>query len=116
MRRQTDGFNRNDGASDKRIADMNIDDLLIAIIIAGIGLSGAYLRAEVLLHRRLTAAKRSRELVERELHNTRVRLEQKAFRVPARPDSNKRFPGDEGFRSRLTHLLTETSNSTTLGS
>jgi len=53
-----------------------MDDLLIAIIIAGIGLSGAYLRAELLLHRRMTAIQRRRELAEFELHAMRVPLEQ----------------------------------------
>ncbi len=35
---------------------MSLDDLLFAIITAGIGLSGAYLRAELLLHRNDEAA------------------------------------------------------------
>jgi hypothetical protein len=52
---------------------MILDDLLIAIIIAGIGLSGAYLRAELLLHRRMMAAHRQRELVQLELHIKIVR-------------------------------------------
>jgi hypothetical protein len=55
---------------------MNIDDLLIAIIIAGIGLSGAYLRAELLLHRRVTAVQRRRELMQLALHTKIVRLGQ----------------------------------------
>jgi hypothetical protein len=53
-----------------------MDYVLIAIIIAGIGLSGAYLRAELLLHRRATAVQRKTELVQRELHTKRVRLGQ----------------------------------------
>jgi hypothetical protein len=56
-----------------------MDDILIAIILAGIGLSGAYLRAELVLHRRLTAALRRREVLQRELHIQRVRPEQNAF-------------------------------------
>jgi hypothetical protein len=56
---------------------MNIDDLLFAIIIAGIGFSGIYLRAELLLHRRMTAIRRRRELVQLELHAKRVRVGQK---------------------------------------
>jgi hypothetical protein len=52
---------------------MSIDDLLIAIIMAGIGFSGAYLRAEFDMHRRITAAQRRRELVQLELHTKRVR-------------------------------------------
>jgi hypothetical protein len=51
-----------------------MDDLLITIIVAGIGLSGAYLRAELVLHRRTTALQRARELAQREVHSKRVRL------------------------------------------
>jgi hypothetical protein len=57
---------------------MSIDDILIAIIMAGIGLSGAYLRAQLVLHRRTTALQRARELVQREVHAKRVRLAQNA--------------------------------------
>jgi hypothetical protein len=62
---------------------MSIDDILIAIIMAGIGLSGAYLRAQLVLHRRTTALQRARELVQREVHAKRVRLAQNAR--PRRP-------------------------------
>lgn len=63
---------------------MTFDDLLFAIIIAGLGLSGAYLRAELLLHRRLTAAQRKSELLHLELHTNRVRLEQNGVSTPPR--------------------------------
>jgi hypothetical protein len=53
-----------------------MDYFLIAIIIAGIGLSGAYLRAELLLHRSMTAIQRRRELMQREFHAKRVGLAQ----------------------------------------
>jgi hypothetical protein len=53
---------------------VSIEDLLFAIILAGIALSGAYLRAELVLHRRTTALRRARELVQREVHAKRVRL------------------------------------------
>jgi hypothetical protein len=53
---------------------VSIYDLLFAIILAGIGLSGAYLRAELVLHHRTTALQRARELVQREVHATRVHL------------------------------------------
>lgn len=53
---------------------MSIDDLLFAIILAGIALSGAYLRAELVSHRRTTALQRARELVQREVRAKRVRL------------------------------------------
>ena len=54
---------------------MILDDLLFAIILAGMGLSGAYLRAELVLHRRMAALQRARELVQREVHAERVRIE-----------------------------------------
>jgi hypothetical protein len=53
---------------------VSIDDLLFAIILAGIALSGAYLRAELVLHRRTTALQHARELVQREVQAKRVRL------------------------------------------
>jgi hypothetical protein len=53
-----------------------MDYILIAIIVAGIGLSGAYLRAELVLHRRTTALQRARELVQRDVHAERVCLGQ----------------------------------------
>ncbi|MHB8478552.1 MAG: hypothetical protein ACYDBZ_20015 [Steroidobacteraceae bacterium] len=40
---------------------MNFDDLLIATIIGGIGLTGAYFRAEYLLWRKYKAAERQKE-------------------------------------------------------
>ena len=55
---------------------MILDDLLIVMIIAGIGLSVAYLRAEVFLYRRFKAAERRREALQRQLHIKRVRSEQ----------------------------------------
>ena len=54
---------------------VSIDDLFFAIILAGIGLSGAYLRAELVLHRRTIAVQRAREFVQREVHAKRVRIE-----------------------------------------
>jgi hypothetical protein len=50
-----------------------LDNLLIAIIIVGIGLSGAYLRAELLLHRRTTALQSRTELMQLELRSKKVR-------------------------------------------
>ena len=54
---------------------MTLEDLPFAIILAGIGLSGAYLRAELVLHRRMTALQRTREIVQREVHAKRVHIE-----------------------------------------
>jgi hypothetical protein len=60
-----------------------VDDLLIAMIIAGIGLSGAYLRAECVLHRRFKAAERKKLIVQRELYAHRLPLTQKDLAVAA---------------------------------
>jgi hypothetical protein len=54
---------------------MSMDDLLFVQVIGGIGLSLAYLRAEYLSHRRLTAARRRRESVMRKLHMAKARLD-----------------------------------------
>jgi hypothetical protein len=47
---------------------MSIDDLLIAIIIGGVVLSGAYLRAQYAVRRRHRTTERSRESRLRELY------------------------------------------------
>ena len=51
---------------------MILDDLLMAIIMAGIGLSLAYLRAEYVFNRRSKAVARRDELILRELHANRL--------------------------------------------
>ena len=48
------------------------DDLLIAMIIAGFGLSGAYFRAVFVSWRRNQAAEQEREISLRELHAHRL--------------------------------------------
>jgi hypothetical protein len=53
-----------------------VDDLLIVMTIAGIGLSGAYLRAGLLLHRRFKATEHKKLIVQRELHANRPRPKQ----------------------------------------
>jgi hypothetical protein len=68
---------------------VSIDDLVFAIIVAGIGLSGAYLRAELVLHRRTTAVQRVRELVQREVHAKRARLGPN--KMPTQPVSSIHF-------------------------
>jgi hypothetical protein len=55
-----------------------MDDLLSAMIIAGIGLSIAYLRAELVVRQEFKAAEREKALVLRELHITRPRREHTA--------------------------------------
>jgi hypothetical protein len=47
---------------------MIFDDLLLAMIIGGIGLTGAYLRCEFVRGRKLKAAEQSRNSALRELH------------------------------------------------
>jgi len=54
-----------------------MDDLLITIIIAGIALSIAYLRAEFVSRRGRKVRERKKAIVQRELHANRVRLGQK---------------------------------------
>jgi hypothetical protein len=51
----------------------HMDDLLIAMIIAGIGLSIAYLRAELVVRQEFKAAEQKKELALRERHITRAR-------------------------------------------
>lgn len=55
---------------------MSFDDLFIAIIIAGMGLTVAYLRAKDVLHRGSKAAEHKKLIVQRELHANRQRLTQ----------------------------------------
>jgi hypothetical protein len=51
----------------------HMDDLLITIIVVGIGLSIAYLRAELVWRQEFKATERKRKLALRELHITRPR-------------------------------------------
>jgi hypothetical protein len=71
---------------------MSIDDLLFAIILAGIGLSGAHLRAELDLHRRTTTVQRARELLQREVHAKRVHLEHNKMPQPVSSIQANAFP------------------------
>jgi hypothetical protein len=72
-----------------RMRNGMFDDLLFVMIITGIGFSGAYLRAEVLLYRRFKAAERRREALQRELHTKRVRPEQMDMSRRLRPQSSQ---------------------------
>jgi hypothetical protein len=51
---------------------MGLDDIFIALLVAGIGLSIAYLVAEYLHWRTQGAAQRRREVLQRELHAARL--------------------------------------------
>jgi hypothetical protein len=53
---------------------MGVDDILMAIIIGGILLSGIYLRAQYALRRSLRTAELRRELGLRELYGTRSKI------------------------------------------
>jgi hypothetical protein len=60
-----------------------IDELLLMIIIAGIGLAVAYLRAEYVLHRGFKAAEHEKLSVQRELHVNRLTRTQNEVPVAA---------------------------------
>ena len=51
---------------------MNIEDVMIAIAVGGIGVSVAYIRAEFVLWRELGAAERRRGIIAQELHSARL--------------------------------------------
>ena len=55
---------------------MSFDDLFIAILMAGMGLTVAFLRAEYVLHRGFKAAEHKKLIVQRELHANRLRPKQ----------------------------------------
>jgi hypothetical protein len=63
-----------------------MDDLLTAMIIAGIGLSIAYLRAEFVSRRARNTKERKKAIVQRELHANRLRP--KAIDVPVAASRN----------------------------
>jgi hypothetical protein len=63
---------------------MSVDNLLFTIIIGGVALSIAYLRAQFVMLRRYRIAERGSELRLRELYATRPNT-QAALKGPARP-------------------------------
>ena len=97
---------------------MNLDDLLLAIIIAGIGLSVAYLRAELVLHRRLTGTLHRREVLQYKLHIKRVPEQNDMPRQSAAypsPTQTNVYPAMRVW-ARLTHSHTGTQYSSVLDS
>jgi len=70
-----------------------MDDLLITIIIAGIGLSIAYMRAELVSRRGRKVQERKKAIVQREWHANRLRLEQKRVPVRLRPPTEANLAG-----------------------
>ena len=54
-----------------RMPNIMIDEFLLMIIIAGIGLAVAYLRAEYVVHRRFKAAEHEKLIIQRELRAAR---------------------------------------------
>jgi len=59
-----------------RMPKIMIDEFLFMVIVAGMGLTVAYLRAECVLHRRFNAAEREKLSVQHELHANRLRAKQ----------------------------------------
>lgn len=59
-----------------RLPKMMIDEFLLMIIVAGMGLTVAYLRAEFVLHRRFKTVEQERLSVKHELHANRLEPEQ----------------------------------------
>jgi hypothetical protein len=63
------------GVSDEGVVAMGVDDILIAIIIGGMLLSGVYLRAQYATRRSLRTAELRKELGLRELYGTRLKTQ-----------------------------------------
>jgi hypothetical protein len=59
-------------ADRERMLAMAIDDVMIGIVVGGIGLSGAYIRAEYVSWREHRAAERRNGVTARELHAARL--------------------------------------------
>jgi hypothetical protein len=62
---------------------MSFDVVLIAIVVGGIGLSAAYVRAEYIRWRKNGAAQRRRETAQRELHAASLSEQQDAALLPS---------------------------------
>jgi hypothetical protein len=95
-----------------------MEDLSITIIVAGIGLSIAYLRAELVVRQESKAAERKKELALRELHITRPRREHTALlgqpSAVSWPVQTNPFRLVRVFGPRITHLHTGTQYSAVL--
>jgi hypothetical protein len=59
-----------------RMPTIMIDEFLLMIIVAGMGLTVAYLRAEYVLHKRFNAAEHEKLSVQHELHANRLKPKQ----------------------------------------
>lgn len=75
---------------------MSVDDVLLVIIIAGMVLSGAYLRAQYTMRRRYRTAERRKELRLRELYHSRAET-----RVPRAAVSRNAVPDAMLLRNSL---------------
>jgi hypothetical protein len=62
---------------------MSLDVALIVIVLGGIGLSAAFVRAEYMRWRELGAAQLRREAMLRELHTARLSEQQNAAPLPS---------------------------------
>jgi hypothetical protein len=89
------------------MSNMIVDDFLLAMIIAGLALAGAYLRAEYALHLRSKTAGRTKERALYDLHAARVRLEWNEIPTHSRtartPNQPQRFR-PMSFLMRATRL------------
>jgi hypothetical protein len=68
---------------------MSVEDLLIMVIVAGAGLSGAYLRAELVWWRRYSDAERKQRASLREWHLERLQREETDGPAPGRLNSEQ---------------------------
>jgi CRISPR/Cas system CMR-associated protein Cmr5 small subunit len=81
-----------------RMPKIMIDELLLMIIGAGMGLTVAYLRAEYVLHRRFKAAEQEKLSVQHELHANR--LKSKQIDAPVAALRHQTFPNNRRFARR----------------
>jgi hypothetical protein len=78
------------------------DDLLIAMIIAGFGLSGIYFRAVFILWRKNQAAERKKEIILRKLHSDRLRGDENDAPGSSLVRRGKRFDEKAGTHGAIT--------------
>ena len=85
-----------------RMPKIMIDEFVLMIIVAGMGLTVAYLRAEYVLHRRFKAAEREKLSVKHELHANR--LKPKQIDVPEAASRNRQH-----FHSKESALCADST-------
>jgi hypothetical protein len=82
---------------------MGFDDVLMAIVVVGIGLSVVYLIAETLRWRERGAAQRRREAVQHDLHAARL-SQQEAARPSVSFVQDQEFTAVAAERSSARHV------------